>query len=66
MAEYNAAATGITNVSFLVAGMGDHIDLERSYLEVELRLNYNSTNGIVADAHLKSDGSNTKFTYVIK
>ena len=56
MTEYSAVATGITIVSFLVAGMDTFIDLDRSYLEVELqRLNNNSTNSIVAEANSASD-----------
>ena len=61
IAEYKASATGITLVSFLVAGMGK---LERSYLEAELRLNNTLAYAIMADANSASDGTNTKFTYI--
>ena len=64
MVSFSLAATGITPISFLVAGMGDYVDLERSYLEVELRLHSTATNSIVADANSVSDGDNTKFLYV--
>ena len=60
MLEYSAAATAITPVFFLVAGMNSFIDLDWSYVEVELCLNRNGTAGFKADAnaHL-SDGTNT-------
>ena len=65
MLKYSATATGIMPVSFLVAGMGSFIDLDRSYLEVELQLNNVSTNGIMADTNASlSDQTNTRFTYV--
>ena len=32
MVSFSPAAMGITPISFLVAGMGDYVDLERSYL----------------------------------
>ena len=57
-------ARGITRISLLVAGMGDFVDLERSYLEVELRLNNMSTNGLVAVADAASEANNTNFLYV--
>ena len=43
--------------------MGDYVNLERSYEEVELRLHSTVTNGIVQDANSASDNNNTKFTY---
>ena len=64
MVSFSPSATGITPISFLVAGMGDYVDLECSYLEVELRLHITASNGIVADANSASDGTNTKFLYV--
>ena len=65
MVSFSPQATGITPISFLVAGMGDYVDLERSYLEVELRLQSTTASGIVAgivaDANAASDANNTKF-----
>ena len=64
MVLFSLAATSITPISFLVAGMGDYADLERSYLEWELRLHSTATNDIVANANSALDANNTKFTYV--
>ena len=65
MLEYSAAATGITPISFLIAGMDSFIDLERSYLEVELRLNSNGKARFKVDSDTHAwDGTNTRWTYV--
>ena len=40
------------------------MDLGRSYLEVQLRLNSASTDGIVADDNEASDSTNTRLVYV--
>ena len=64
MVSLSPVTTGITPISFLVAGMGDYVDLERSYLEVVLKLHSTAINGIVADANSASNNDNTKFLYV--
>ena len=64
MVSFSPATTGITPIAFLVAGMGDYMDFERSYLKVELQLHSTASNGIVADANLASKNDNTKFLYV--
>ena len=62
MVLFSLAATGITPISFLAAGMGDYVDLEPIYLKVELRLHSTAANGFVADANSASDGNNIGHT----
>ena len=62
--KYNPSSTGITPISFSIPALDDFVDLNRSFLEVELKLNSASTNGIVADANAPSDANNTRFVYV--
>ena len=52
-------------VTFTVQGMDDFVDLDRSYLEIELRLRSSSTNGLVADGAGGSDANNTRFLYAV-
>ena len=44
--------------------MGDYVDLESSYLEIESRLHSTAANGIVANTNHASDANNTKHLYV--
>ena len=62
--KYRPSSTGITPISFSIPALGDFVDLNRSFLEVELKLNSASANGIVADANAASDANNTCFVYV--
>ena len=62
--KYSPSSTGITPISFSIPALDDFVDLNRSFLEVELKLNSASTNGIVADANAASDANNTRFVYV--
>ena len=62
--KYSPSSTGITPISFSIPALDDFVDLNRSFLEVELKLNSASTNGIVADVNAASHGDNTRFVYV--
>ena len=62
--KYSPSSTGITPISFSIPALDDFVDLNRSFLEVELKLNSASTNGIVADPNTASDANNTRFVYV--
>ena len=61
MVENSPSATGIRPITFTVQALDDFCDLDRSYLEIELRLSSLSTNGLVADANNASDADNTQF-----
>ncbi|XP_068735233.1 uncharacterized protein F54H12.2-like [Montipora capricornis] len=63
-AEYSPSSMGITPISFSIPALDDFVDLNRSLLEVELKLHSAWTNGIVADVNAASDGDNTRFVYV--
>ena len=65
MVKYSPSATGIRPISFTVQALDDFCDLDRSVLEIELRLSSPSTNGLVADANAASDADNTRFVYVV-
>ena len=65
MVTYSPSATGIRPVTFTVQGMDDFVDLDRSYLEIELRLRSSSTNGFVVDGAGGSDANNTRFLYAV-
>ena len=62
--SYSQATTGIVPISLTIPGLDEFVDLECSYLEVEIKLNSAVTNGIVADANSALDANNTKFVYV--
>ena len=58
MVPYSQAMMGIVPISFTIPGLDEFVDLGRSYLEVELKLNSAATNGFIADAN------STKYVYV--
>ena len=58
--KYSPSSTGITPISFSIPALDDFVDLNRTFLEVELKLNSASTNGIVADANAASDADNNQ------
>ena len=61
MVKYSPSTTGIRPITFTVQALDDFCDLGRSYLELELRLNSGSTNGLVADVNAASDVDDTRF-----
>ena len=65
MVPYHKLSSSITPMKFSVQALDDYVDLNRSYLVIDLRLYSSATNGIVADANSASDGDNTKFVYAV-
>ena len=65
MVTYSPSATRIRPVTFTVQGVDDFVDLDRSYLEIELRLRSPSVNGLGADANAASTANDTKFLYAV-
>ena len=61
---YSQAMTGIVPISFTIPGLDEFVYLERSYLEIDLKLNSAAANGLVANANSASDANNSKFVYV--
>ena len=65
MVKYSPSTTGIRPITFTVQALEDFCDLDRSYLEIELRLNSPSANSLVADANAASDADDTRFLYAV-
>ena len=58
------ASTSITPISFSIGPSDEFVYLGRGYLDVELRFNSASTNGLVGDANSASDEDDTKFVHM--